>query len=454
VTVAGSGRTNETLRQIVHIAFGFVAIALRWLPPWGCVLLAAAALAHNVLLIPRYARALWRPQDEARGFAEGIVLYPAVLLGAVVLFLDRIHLAAAVWGLLAFGDGAATLVGRAGRGPRLPWNPRKTWAGTIAYPLVGAPAAAALVAFVSLRPDMGGPIPFAAALGPCALVALAAGLVESLPAKLDDNLTTSAVAAALLAAWAAVDPTEVALALPAMGARLPAAVALAAVFAAAAFSARAVDVSGAVAGFLLALVIGVTGGWQSQAVLAAFVAVASGATRVGAAGKGSAGIAEPRDGRRGWAHALANGGVGAVLSFLSIATGRADLFRLAFAGACATAAFDTVASEIGKAAGGRAVLLPSGRAVPPGTVGAVSREGTFAGAAAAALVATAGAALGLHSAGWIPAVVAAAAAGATVESIAGAWLERRDRADHGALNVLNTAAGAGVCLVLGSLLGV
>ncbi|MGH2569619.1 MAG: hypothetical protein ACRDGR_00245, partial [bacterium] len=59
----------------------------------------------------------------------------------------------------------------------------------------------------------------------------------------------------------------------------------------------------------------------------------------------------------------------------------------------------------------------------------------------------------LHVVEWIPVVVAAAGIGAMLESITGAWLARCDRADHGALNVLSTAAGAAVCLGLGSLLG-
>jgi uncharacterized membrane protein len=84
----------------------------------------------------------------------------------------------------------------------------------------------------------------------------------------------------------------------------------------------------------------------------------------------------------------------------------------------------------------------------------VSLEGTLAGAGAAGLVAVAAALLGVHGGEWIPAVVTAAAIGATVESILGAWLARRDRADHSALNVLNTAVGAAVCYGLGSLRGV
>lgn len=454
MTPDGSGRSSEALRQLVHIAFGFVALSLRWLPPPGAVLLLAAACAHNLWLIPRYARPLWRPEDEARGFSTGIALYPAVLLAVTLVFLDRLHLAAAVWGLLAFGDGAATLVGRAAGGPALPWNPRKTWAGSVAYAVVGTAAAAGLVAFVSLRGDQVTPVPLAVAAGPCALVALAAAFVESLPAKLDDNLTTSAVAAALLAGWAAVVPAELAAALPELGARLPAAVAVAAALAALAFAARTVDGAGAVVGFAIAVVILVTGGWRSFAVFAAFFVAGTVATRIGAAAKERAGLAEPKGGRRSWSHAVANGGVGAGLSFLSVASGRPELLRLAFTGAIATAAFDTVATEIGKARGRRPVLLPGGQRVAPGTPGAVSREGTAAGLVAALGVAALGAALGLYHGPWIAVVVGAAAVGAMLESVAGAWLDRRGRLDHAALNVLNTAVGAATCLALGALAGI
>ncbi len=454
MTLAGSARPNETLRQIVHIAFGFVALSLRWLPLPGAVLLVAAALAHNLFLIPRYARPLWRARDETRGFSVGIATYPAVLLGAVLVFHDRLHLAAAVWGLLAFGDGAATLVGRGLGGPALPWNPCKSWAGALACAVIGTVAAAGLVAFVSGRPDQGASIPFAAALLPCALVAAAAAFVESLPTKLDDNLTTSAVAAALFAGWAAVVPTELAGALPAVTERLPMAAAVAGALAVLAFAARTVDVPGAVVGFAIAVVVLVTGGWPSFAVFAAFFVVGSVATRIGAAEKERRGIAEPKRGRRGWSHAVANGGVGAGLSFLSIATGRPELLRLAFTGAIATAAFDTVATEIGKARGERTGLLPGLRPVAPGTAGGVSAEGTAAGLLAAVVVAGAGAAVGLYGVSWVFVVVAGAAVGATLESVAGAWLDGRGLLDRGALNVLNTAVGAAVCLGLGVLLGV
>src|SRR5206468_3057365 len=51
---------------------------------------------------------------------------------------------AAAWGILAFGDGMATLVGRRIGGRPWPWNHEKTIAGTIAFAVCGGLGAVAL----------------------------------------------------------------------------------------------------------------------------------------------------------------------------------------------------------------------------------------------------------------------------------------------------------------------
>src|SRR5690606_15455592 len=60
---------------------------------------------------------------------------------------------------------------------------------------------------------------------------------------------------------------------------------------------------------------------------------------------------------------------------------------VAFVAAVIAGSSDTVSSEVGKAYGRRTWLVTSLRRVPPGTSGAVSSEGTAAGAAAALLLA-------------------------------------------------------------------
>jgi uncharacterized membrane protein len=89
-----------------------------------------------------------------------------------------------------------------------------------------------------------------------------------------------------------------------------------------------------------------------------------------------------------------------------------------------------------------------------GTEGAISREGTLSGALAALAVAATGSGLGLFEARWIVPVTGCAIAGGLAESAVAARLVRGGPVDNEAMNLLNTAVGAGLCLGVGLLLGV
>src|SRR6185295_10310901 len=137
----------------------------------------------------------------------------------------------------------------------------------------------------------------------------------------------------------------------------------------------------------------------AYALMVAFFILGSAATRLGYRTKAARGIAQERGGARGWRHALANGGVPALLASLAGVTPSPlrDLLVVAYAGAVATAAADTCSSEIGKAYGRSTFLITSFRPVPPGTEGAISLEGTLGGLAGAAVVAAVGASFGVYS---------------------------------------------------------
>jgi len=132
---------------------------------------------------------------------------------------------------------------------------------------------------------------------------------------------------------------------------------------------------------------------------------------------------------------------------------------LAAVAALATAAADTTASEVGQLLGKHPFLPLTLRRVPVGTEGAISIEGTLAGAAAASIVAIAGAILWrlrvleglLPDAGvsvrrtLVAAMLLAvsAIAGSWLESVVGSWNRTRVRPlSNGTLNFLNTAVGA------------
>ena len=110
------------------------ALLLRVLTWWQAALCAVAALLFNAFVLPRIGgRNLYRQADRLRGFPLGILLYPLAVLLLILVFPRRLDIAAATWGILAVGDGLATLVGSRSRGHRLPWNHDKSWAGTIAF---------------------------------------------------------------------------------------------------------------------------------------------------------------------------------------------------------------------------------------------------------------------------------------------------------------------------------
>jgi uncharacterized protein (TIGR00297 family) len=124
---------------------------------------------------------------------------------------------------------------------------------------------------------------------------------------------------------------------------------------------------------------------------------------------------------------------------------------LAYVAAVATAAADTCSSEIGKAWGRRTVHVATGRAVAPGTEGGISLEGTLGGIAGALLVAAVGAMLGLYRAPFLVAVAVAGTLGALAESVLGGIVGTRSAAGNDLLNVVNTAIGAALGLLLAGL---
>jgi uncharacterized protein (TIGR00297 family) len=231
---------------------------------------------------------------------------------------------------------------------------------------------------------------------------------------------------------------------------VPLAIAVNAAVAWAGHRAHTVTGSGAIAGALIGTVIFVSTGWQGWMLLLATFIAASVASRLGLTRKVLLGIAEERGGRRGVGNAIANTGIAALAAALALTGAAPDLARLAFAAALIAGGSDTIASEIGKAWGRRTWSIASLATVQPGTSGAMSLEGTIAGIAGAAALGIAAIALGLiaRDALWI--VVAAATAGALLESWLGATFEGPGIVNNDVLNFINTAAAALAALALAS----
>ena len=463
---------SEGARQWVHIGSGLFALLLRWLTGGQAAAMAAAALVFNLLLLPRVGGAnLYRPVDHERGFPIGILLYPLSVLLLMLAFPSRLDIAAAAWGILAFGDGFATLAGHGSWNakpakhakPRdrsffaglasfafqrrpLPWNADKSVAGTLAFIVVGGAASVALAWWV--RPAVTPLPPLAFTIAAPIAAAVLAGLVETLPVRLDDNISVPATAAVVL--WIASLMTAASLdgSRAALIAAVPGAIGVNAVTAWLGYRARSVSRSGALGGALVGTIIFLGGGASAWALLFITFLAASLTSRAGLARKERLGIAEERGGRRGAGNALANCGVAALAAIAAVATPYPAAALLALVAALTAGGSDTVASEIGKAWGRSTFLVTTLGRVKPGTPGAMSLEGTAAGVIAALALAAIGAGLHLIAPSAILIVVLAATAGALVESALGATLEGPGILNNDMLNFINTGIAAAVALAL------
>lgn len=430
---------SELLRKLVHIGSGAFALLLEPLGFLGSLGMALAAVAHNTLILPRYAkRYLFRAGELDSGHSRAIVAYPISVLLLILAFPDRLGLAAAAWGILAAGDGMAGLAGRLwGSRHPLPWNRSKSWVGFGVFLAAGTAAGGFL-----LHWNGGGPATLAGCLALAGLASAVASLAESLPSRSEDNLTVPLAAGLTLAlaAWPGADWSRGLL--PELRDPLLLAAGVNLVFGLAARALGSVDSRGAVAGILVGTGIWLGFGLAGWSLLLSFLVLGSLATRWGYRRKEALGLAEGRGGRRGWGSALAKGLVPAAAGLLAVATGELDPFRAAAAGALAAVAFDTIASELGPLYGRRTFRLWPPGSVPPGSEGAVSLEGTLAGMAGAGFVAAVGLVSGFLEPAWLLPILGAALLANLAESLAGSTLEVRGLLSKGWINLGNSLLGA------------
>jgi len=201
---AAEGRLSaaEDRRRFLHMTPGLLPLFLIVIPhqdPWGAILV-------NIvigLFVTIVVAALSRYQQFARpGECDGrasVLGYALPILAALSLFRGREEIGLMTLIILAFGDGSATLSGLWFGGQPLPWNPRKSWTGTLSFVGCATPLAT-LVYWSEARPTV--PLATVAAIAAC--TTLVCAIVESLPSRWNDNLRVGATAAIMGAAMTAI----------------------------------------------------------------------------------------------------------------------------------------------------------------------------------------------------------------------------------------------------------
>ena len=138
---------QEVRRRIWHMAPGFLPFILWGIPhrdPLSPLLLGIIIGIFLVLTIGLF----WVWSRVARtgvGKSDRIAAiygYAGPVLLTLLLFPAHPECGLAVLGVLAFGDGSATLFGRLFGESRLPWNPEKSYAGLVGFVAVGLPMTA------------------------------------------------------------------------------------------------------------------------------------------------------------------------------------------------------------------------------------------------------------------------------------------------------------------------
>jgi uncharacterized protein (TIGR00297 family) len=280
-----------------------------------------------------------------------------------------------------------------------------------------------------------------------ALAALVGALTRSLLFEGDDAAVVFTVGAVLLV-FDVLDPavhvSDVALA-------IGIAVGLGAVT----YTTGTASVEGLLSGVLLCLLTIVLGGPGWFILLISFYGFGALSTKFRYEEKANRGVAEENEGARGTGNVLGNSAVAlaavvafAAASYLPVHGG---LFRLAFAGSLAAAMGDTLSSEIGGLYD-TPRLVTTGERVPPGTDGAITWQGEFAGIVGAALmgvlmVIVLPLAPLTSTVATVGVVTGGGVAGMTADSLLGATVEG-DRIDNETVNLLATLVGALVSVLL------
>jgi dolichol kinase len=174
----------ETRRQLIHAlggAFAFYTFKVGWATS---VATFAFLLAAGFLIALGYKRGIRvpvlsgivdaseRPEVIEETPAKGALSFFLGALLALLLFKSYLAIISATIIILALGDSFSTLVGKKLGRHKIFYNPQKSWEGSIAglcIALIGA------IYFVPLPLAVSG--------------AVAGMLAESLPLKIDDNIT-------------------------------------------------------------------------------------------------------------------------------------------------------------------------------------------------------------------------------------------------------------------------
>ena len=185
--IAYSMQTDEK-RQAVHILLILLAFFLKYLTKLQAAGLLLLLLVIVLVLVPRLKIKHYFYRQHENHYSYGAVLYFLTLLILVLVF--PLSVVATAWAVLALGDGTATLIGKNFKVNELPWNRKKSYFGTLSFIFFGALGAFIMMQWLGIGGDRVWSISFK--------TAIIAALVESLPWRINDNVSVAVASAITL----------------------------------------------------------------------------------------------------------------------------------------------------------------------------------------------------------------------------------------------------------------
>jgi phytol kinase len=195
-------------RKLIHIGTGpiFVVCWPLFSPQPAARYLAALvplAITAQFVLVgagvikdPAAVKAMSRTGDR-REILRGPLYYGIVFVVCTLAFWRTSPVGILALLLMCGGDGLADLVGRKWGTAKLPFNAAKSWAGSAAMLIGGFAFGFAFVVLFNAWGVLDPALSLPGAAWKTAAIAVAASVVEALPLRDVDNLTTTAVAVAL-----------------------------------------------------------------------------------------------------------------------------------------------------------------------------------------------------------------------------------------------------------------
>lgn len=207
-----------------------------------------------------------------------------------------------------------------------------------------------------------------------------------------------------------------------------------------AYVSKALDKKGSAVAVFLGMLILYFGGVYPFLALLVFVVMGVFSTRYRYPEKLRMGIAQEKNGVRGWKNVLGNGlAAGMFMIFEHIL--QQDFLWVATFASIATANADTLASELGTVLGKKPRMITNLKPAKPGSNGAISLQGeifALVGALVIGAIAT-----GIAQYKWqvLLATLLGGFIGCNIDSIVGATLENRGIVDNNGTNFIATLAG-------------